>query len=400
MAATRKHIDWTYEPFHDSRTTFAAGWDARTRGAAVESEWQTQVRGVSPRSSRTSRPNSSGASQGELPQHGQQIVGATTSSRPRRTPTALATRQTSQQTLNALGPALPEFFGGSADLTGSNNTNRKDSKSSGPVRNPSGNYLHYGVREFGMAAIMNGIALHGGFIPYGGTFLVFSDYARNGMRMSALMQQRVIYVMTHDSIGLGEDGPTHQPVEHVPSLRIIPNMTVWRPCDALETAIAWVDAIERRNGPSVLALTRQALPAQPRTPEQIANVRRGGYVLKDCAGTPEVDPDRDRFRSGTRGRCREGARTARHARARRVDAKHECVRCAGCRVSRHVLPRDRRAAVSRSKRLRRKRGGAMSARRARSSRCIRSAPQAPAKDLFKHFGFTVDNVVKVVQSIV
>ncbi len=180
-------------------------------------------------------------------------------------------------------PALPELLGGSADLTGSNNTNRKDSKAF-TGDDPSGNYLHYGVREFGMCAIMNGMALHGGVIPYGGTFLVFSDYARNAMRMAALMKQRVIYVMTHDSIGLGEDGPTHQPIEHLPSLRIIPQMTVWRPCDVTETAQAWADAIERRDGPTVLALTRQALPAQARTAEQVAAIRRGGYVLKDCEG--------------------------------------------------------------------------------------------------------------------
>jgi transketolase len=189
--------------------------------------------------------------------------------------------------LNAYGPGLPELLGGSADLTGSNNTNRKDSVSITGT-NAAGNYIHYGVREFGMSAIMNGMALHGAVIPYGGTFLVFSDYARNAMRMSALMKQRVIYVMTHDSIGLGEDGPTHQPIEHLPSLRIIPNMTVWRPCDSTETAVAWADSIERKNGPSTLALTRQALPPQPRTDQQIANIRRGGYVLKDSDGTPDV----------------------------------------------------------------------------------------------------------------
>jgi transketolase len=178
------------------------------------------------------------------------------------------------------------MLGGSGDLTGSNNTNHKLSV---PVHDPAngGNYVHYGVREFGMAAMMNGIALHGGFIPYGGTFLVFSDYARNGARMSALMRQRVVYVFTHDSIGLGEDGPTHQPVEHVASLRLIPNMRLWRPCDTVETAVAWGDAIENTQGPSSLVLTRQALPPMPRTPAQVAAIRRGGYVLLDCAGTPD-----------------------------------------------------------------------------------------------------------------
>jgi len=185
-----------------------------------------------------------------------------------------------------LGAAIPELLGGSADLTGSNNTNHKGSK---PVTHDdiAGNYLHYGVREFGMTAIMNGVSLHGGFIPYGGTFLVFSDYARNAARMAALMKQGVILVYTHDSIGLGEDGPTHQPVEHVASLRIIPNMRVWRPCDTVETAAAWSDAIERRDGPTSLILSRQALPAMARSAVQTADIARGGYVLVDCAGKPD-----------------------------------------------------------------------------------------------------------------
>ena len=199
----------------------------------------------------------------------------------------VATRQSSQQVLNAFGPLLPELLGGSADLTGSNNTQIKGTwaVSRGDA---TGRYLHYGVREFGMAAIMNGIALHGGFIPYGGTFLVFSDYARNALRMAALMKQRSIFVLTHDSIGLGEDGPTHQPVEHVATLRMIPNMEVWRPCDTVETYVAWRQAIMRALGPTSLVLTRQALPHQPRTAEQVAAIARGGYVLRDCDGTPEA----------------------------------------------------------------------------------------------------------------
>jgi transketolase len=196
-----------------------------------------------------------------------------------------ATRQSSQAVLNVIGPATPEMLGGSADLTPSNNTLFKGARTLTP-EDASGNYLHYGVREFGMTAVMNGIALHGGFIPYGGTFLVFSDYARNAIRLACLMGVRVVLVYTHDSIGLGEDGPTHQPVEHLTSLRAIPNMNVWRPCDAAETAVAWTSAVERK-GPTALILTRQALPQQPRTPEQVANIQRGGYVLIDPAGTPE-----------------------------------------------------------------------------------------------------------------
>jgi transketolase len=201
-------------------------------------------------------------------------------------PAAVATRISSQQVLHVLGAALPELFGGSADLTWSNNTDFKGYKPVTPD-DVSGNYLHYGVREFGMTAIMNGMALHGGFIPYGGTFLVFSDYARNAVRMAALMKQGVVLVYTHDSIGLGEDGPTHQPVEHVASLRLIPNMRVWRPCDTVETAVAWADAIERRDGPTSLVLSRQALPAMPRTEGQTAAIARGGYVLADCEGPPD-----------------------------------------------------------------------------------------------------------------
>ena len=199
----------------------------------------------------------------------------------------VATRKASQLALESLGPVLPELFGGSADLTGSNLTAWSGSKPVG--RGRTGNYVHYGVREFGMAAIVNGIALHGGFIPYGGTFLVFSDYCRNALRLSALMGIRSIEVFSHDSIGLGEDGPTHQAVEHAASLRLIPNMDVWRPCDTVETAVAWISAIERRDGPTSLLLTRQNVPFVPREPEVVAAVRRGGYVLSEAEdGAPRA----------------------------------------------------------------------------------------------------------------
>ena len=195
-------------------------------------------------------------------------------------PANVATRSSSQQVLNVLGAAIPEMLGGSADLTGSNNTNHKGRNRSGTRE--GGNYIHYGVREFGMAAIMNGIALHGGFVPYGGTFLVFSDYARNAVRMSALMRQRVIYVFTHDSIGLGEDGPTHQPIEHVASLRLIPNLRLWRPCDTVETAVAWADAITHTTGPTALVLTRQALAPATRSTAQV----RPSSAAATCWSTP------------------------------------------------------------------------------------------------------------------
>jgi transketolase len=189
--------------------------------------------------------------------------------------------------LNAYGPLLPELVGGSADLAESNLTHWSGSHAI-TGHSVDGNYLNYGVREFGMVAIMNGIALHGGFIPYGGTFLVFSDYARNAIRMAALMGARSIYVLTHDSIGLGEDGPTHQPVEHAASLRLIPNLSLWRPCDPVETAVAWKLAIERKEGPTALLLTRQALEPQQHSAAQVENIARGGYVLVDAEGDPEA----------------------------------------------------------------------------------------------------------------
>jgi transketolase len=283
VALTREKLGWTAPPFvvpDDIR----AGWDGKARGAAAEQAWQQRFAAY-----RAAHPDLAAEferrQRGELPADWQARLQAFIAAEIEK-PAAVATRQSSQKVLHVLGAAIPEMLGGSADLTGSNNTNHKLSVS---VHNPAdgGNYVHYGVREFGMAAMMNGIALHGGFIPYGGTFLVFSDYARNGARMSALMHQRVVYVFTHDSIGLGEDGPTHQPVEHVASLRLIPNMRLWRPCDTVETAVAWGDAIENTQGPTSLILTRQALPPMPRTPAQVAAIRRGGYVLLDCAGTPD-----------------------------------------------------------------------------------------------------------------
>ena len=199
----------------------------------------------------------------------------------------IASRKASQNTLNAFGPLLPEFLGGSADLAGSNLTLWKGCKGVS-AEDAAGNYMFYGVREFGMSAIMNGVALHGGFVPYGATFLIFMEYARNAVRMSALMKQRVLYVFTHDSIGLGEDGPTHQPIEQIASLRGTPNVDAWRPCDAVESAVAWKYAIERNDGPSALIFSRQNLPHQSRDAQQLADIARGGYVLKDCAGEPEL----------------------------------------------------------------------------------------------------------------
>jgi transketolase len=284
IAAAREALGWPYPPFEVPDDVKAA-WDATGRGKRTEGKWQRlmkEYRKVYPELAKELDRRVRGDLPADFAEHVRQTLASVQQTAP-----TTATRQSSQSALNAFAPRLPEMLGGSADLTGSNNTWAKNSK--GITRDDAtGNYVWYGVREFGMSAIMNGAALHGGFLPYGGTFLVFSDYARNAARMSALMQVPVTYVWTHDSIGLGEDGPTHQPIEHVASLRLIPNFTLWRPCDALEAHVAWADAIERRSGPTALILTRQALVHQSRTAEQVENVRRGGYVLSDCSGAPEV----------------------------------------------------------------------------------------------------------------
>ncbi|HEX5458358.1 MAG TPA: transketolase [Steroidobacteraceae bacterium] len=282
VAATRKALAWLHEPFVIPDGLRAA-WDHRDRGAAAESAWQellTRYRAAHPELARELERRM----RGELPDNWRETVSQALAAGLAQT-APQATRQSSQATLNVIAPMIPEIFGGSADLTGSNNTKFKGACEF-DAEEASGNYLHYGVREFGMTAVMNGIALHGGFLPYGGTFLVFSDYARNAVRLAALMSTRAVLVYTHDSVGLGEDGPTHQPVEHLTSLRAMPNMCLWRPCDAFETAVAWTAAVERR-GPTALVLTRQALPQQPRTAQQQASVRRGGYILIDCEGIPE-----------------------------------------------------------------------------------------------------------------
>ncbi|MFM1886926.1 MAG: hypothetical protein RL026_2083 [Pseudomonadota bacterium] len=284
VAAARAHLGWPHPPF-EVPADLRAAWDCRAAGARLQQDWnELFVRYAAAHPELAAEFTR--RMKGELPQDWQAVT-ARVAAEVAAVAGGQATRQSSQLVLNAIGPALPELVGGSADLTPSNNTFRKDSRAVTPT-DAGGNYLHYGVREFAMTAVMNGMALHGGFRPYGGTFLVFSDYARNAVRMAALMRQGVVLVYTHDSIGLGEDGPTHQPVEHIASLRLLPGLSVWRPCDAAETAAAWVDAVERSHGPTVLALTRQALPQQVRTPQQLADIRRGGYTLLDCAGMPHL----------------------------------------------------------------------------------------------------------------
>ncbi|MGL5991747.1 MAG: transketolase [Plesiomonas sp.] len=285
IAAAREFLGWKEEPFVIP-TNIYAQWDAKEQGTAKEQQWDAQFAAYRAAFPELAAEFDRRVIKGELPANWAE---ASTQfiEHLQANPAKIASRKASQNTLEAFGKLLPEFMGGSADLAPSNLTMWSGSKSlSG--NDMAGNYIHYGVREFGMSAIMNGIALHGGFIPYGATFLMFMEYARNALRMAALMKQRAIFVYTHDSIGLGEDGPTHQPVEQIASLRLTPNMSTWRPCDQVESAVAWKYAIERQDGPSALIFSRQNLAQMDRNATQLADVARGGYVLKDCTGTPEL----------------------------------------------------------------------------------------------------------------
>jgi len=393
VAATRENIGWPYEPFFVPEE-IRKGWDARAAGAAAERAWHERLAAY-----RSANPELAAELErrlaGELPAGWRAELEAFVAAA-RDKAAASATRSSSQQVLNVLGAAIPEMLGGSADLTGSNNTNHKGSRTISAA-DPAGNYLHYGVREFGMTAIMNGVALHRGFVPYGGTFLVFSDYARNAVRMAALMKQRVVLVYTHDSIGLGEDGPTHQPVEHVASLRMIPSMRLWRPCDTVETAVAWADAITRQDGPTSLVLTRQSLPAMPRDDAQVAAIARGGYVLLDCDGPPQcvliatgsevalaVDAARALAQAGRRVRVVSMPCTS------LFDAQPQAYR------EQVLAPGAARVAIEAGARdgwwrYVGERGAVIGMDTFGAS--------APAKKLFEHFGFTRENVVKTVEGL-
>ncbi|HFM3261908.1 TPA: transketolase [Escherichia coli] len=284
VALVRERLQWPYAPFEIPGEIYAA-WDATEKGAQVQQEWDALFADYAKQWPELAAEFTR-RMKGDLPagwaENMQKYVHDLQSH-----PTALATRQVSQKCLNHFADMLPELMGGSADLSPSNLTRHQKSVDF-TGENPAGNYISYGVREFGMSAIMNGLALHGGFIPYGGTFLMFMEYARNALRMAALMKIRSVFVYTHDTIGLGEDGPTHQPVEQLASLRLTPNMETWRGCDQVEVAVAWQQAIERKDGPTSLVLTRQPLAQQPRTAAQLAEIARGGYVLSDCDGQPEM----------------------------------------------------------------------------------------------------------------
>ena len=309
----------------------------------------------------------------------------------------VASRKASQMAINAYAPLLPELVGGSADLAGSNLTIHSDSKGI-EAKDASGNYVYYGVREFGMCAIMNGMALHGGLMPYGGTFLIFMEYARNALRMAALMKQQAIYVFTHDSIGLGEDGPTHQPIEQLANLRTTPNMSVWRPCDAVETAVAWKAAIERRNGPTALSLSRQNLQHQNRDAQQLANIERGAYVLVDSADKPELIL----IATGSEVELATEAAKVLTEKGKQVRVvsmpSTDVFEAQDASYKESVLPSDVPGRV------------AIEAGIAdywykyvgldgRIVGMTSFGESAPAGDLFKHFGFTVDNVVAVAEEL-
>lgn len=284
IVLTRQKLGWEHDAFVIPDDIYSA-WNGAQKGADAEANWNAQFEAYTkayPELAAELTRRMSGDLPAGFSDKAQAYVEAC-----QQEGSTVASRKASQNTLNTFGPLLPEFLGGSADLAPSNLTMWSGSKAV-EKDDPAGNYVHYGVREFGMAAIMNGVALHGGFIPYGATFLIFMEYARNAVRMAALMKQRAIYVFTHDSIGLGEDGPTHQPVEQMASLRTTPNMSLWRPCDAVESAVAWKQAVERSDGPTSLIFSRQGLPHQERSAQQLGDIAKGAYVLKDCDGTPDL----------------------------------------------------------------------------------------------------------------
>ncbi|HZN25395.1 MAG TPA: transketolase [Burkholderiales bacterium] len=391
VAATRKSLGWNHPAFEIPREIYA-GWDARERGAKLESEWNQAFEKYA-KQHRDKAAEFRRRMSGELPTEWRAQVQSVLQKIDAKAET-IATRKASQNMLEALGPVLPELIGGSADLAASNLAMWSGSRPVGRER--GGNYIYFGVREFAMAAISNGIALHGGLIPYCATFLTFSDYARNALRMAALMKQRVIYVFTHDSIGLGEDGPTHQPIEHAASLRLIPNMDVWRPCDATESAVAWFEAVGRRDGPASLLFTRQNVPAQSRTAEQLAAISRGGYVLSDAASARAV-------------LIASGSEVQLAIEAQKMLASQSIPVRVVSMPSTNVF--DRQSASYRADVL--PRGIPRIAVEAGVTDCWRKyvglegavigidrfGESAPAADVFKHFGFTAENVVNTVKTV-
>jgi transketolase len=395
VAATRENLGWKHAPFVIPPDIYA-GWDAKSKGAASEKSWNDKFAAYKKAFPDLAAEFERRVIKGELPKDwaaksAEFIKGVDAKAE------TIASRKASQNTLNGFGPVLPEFLGGSADLAGSNLTIWKGSKG---VSNTvsDGNYIYYGVREFGMSAMMNGIALHGGFIPYGATFLMFSEYARNALRMAALMKIRSIFVYTHDSIGLGEDGPTHQGVEQTATLRLIPNMSVWRPCDAVESAAAWKFAVERKTGPSCLIFSRQNLPHQTRDAAKLAHIARGGYVLSDAEGGK---PQAVIIATGSEvGLAMEAQKllAAKGKKVRVVSIPSTDVFDAQDAAYREsVLPKGvKRVAVE---------AGVADGwykyvgLDGKVVGLNRFGESAPAGQLFKHFGFTAENVAKTVEEI-
>ena len=394
IALTREALGWKHAPFEIPSSVYE-GWDAKEIGAKVESDWNNRFENY-----RREFPELAAEFErrvtGELPRDWEAKSSAFVAKVDEKAET-IASRKASQNTLTGFGPLLPELLGGSADLAGSNLTLWSGCKD---VNAPGhdGNYVYYGVREFGMSAIMNGAAVHGGFKPYGATFLMFSEYARNALRMAALMKVPTIFVYTHDSIGLGEDGPTHQPVEQTATLRMIPNMDVWRPSDAVESAVAWKAAIERKDGPSTLVFSRQNLMHVTRTQEQITAIRKGGYVLRDCSGTPDAII----IATGSEVELAIKAQEALAAKGKQV----RVVSMPSTNVfeSQSQSYKDSVLPASVRRRVVVEAGVTDSWYKyvgfdGKVVGLDRFGESAPAGELFKEFGFTVDNVVNAVESL-
>jgi len=394
VAAARKELGWEAPPF-EIPADIAAAWDARERGAAEENRWNEAFAAYNAEHPELAAEFARRMA-GKLPDGWRKHADAAIAEINAEA-ADMATRKASLRALNAYAPVLPEMAGGSADLTGSNLTKHAGST---PISgdDAGGNYVWFGVREFGMTAICNGLRLHGGFIPYAGTFLTFSDYSRNALRMAALMKVQNILVFTHDSIGLGEDGPTHQPVEHTASLRLMPNMSVWRPCDAVETAVAWRYALENDTGPTSLVLTRQGVPHQSRTDEQVAAIARGGYVLRDCDGTPDV------LLIATGSEVALATAAAETLAADGIEARvvsmpsTDVFDTQDADYREAVLPADVTARVAVE-------AGVTEGwwrfvgPQGRVIGVDRFGASAPASELFKHYGITVDNVVAAAKSV-
>ena len=394
VAAARKELGWEAEPF-EIPADIAAGWDGRARGADYEAAWDERFASYTAEHPELAAELSRRMA-GQLPA-GWKEFAAKAIATIDAAGESVATRKASLIALNAFAPALPEMAGGSADLTGSNLTKHNGSV---PISgdDAAGNYVWFGVREFGMTAICNGLRLHGGWLPYSGTFLTFSDYSRNALRMAALMKIQNVLVYTHDSIGLGEDGPTHQPVEHTASLRLMPNMSVWRPCDTVETAVAWQYAIERQNGPTSLVLTRQGLPYQKRSALQIEQIARGGYVLNDTDGIPDIvliatGSEVHLAVAAAEQLATDGvqARVVSMPSTDVFEAQEEA-------YQESVLP----AAVTARVVIEAGVTATWWRYAGPNGKIIgldRFGESAPADELFEHFGFTADNVVKVAKDI-